>query len=199
MSIYVDARYRFSLSENLSRNLKVGQMITEEEVLLLEEMDVEERAYRRVLRLISHRPRSSYEIRSYLDRHQVPEAGQARLLDRLSEESLVDDEAFARSWVEDRMYFRPRSSKMLRYELRQKGIHPDVIDLALVDFDESEAALRTAEKGARRWKRENKEDFQKRLNGYLQRRGFSYSDIQAAVDRVWLETAAGIDESEVDT
>jgi len=52
---------------------------------------------------------------------------------RMTELGMLDDEAFARAWVESRDRARPRGERALQNELRLKGIDRAVIDLVLHD------------------------------------------------------------------
>jgi regulatory protein len=82
---------------------------------------------------------------------------------RLSELGMLDDEAFARLWVESRDRARPRGERGLRDELRLKGIDRTIVDLVLderraTDVDAAMAPDRTAaerllEKNARTLRR----------------------------------------------
>src|SRR5262245_64176827 len=52
-------------------------------------------------------------------------------IDRLTELGILDDEAFARSWVESRDRARPRGERALRSELALKGVDRAVSDEVL--------------------------------------------------------------------
>ena len=50
-----------------------------------------------------------------------------RVIERLRRLELVDDAAFAEYWVEQRATHRPRGGRLLKQELRQKGVNQDVL------------------------------------------------------------------------
>lgn len=50
---------------------------------------------------------------------------------RMTELGMLDDEAFARAWVESRDRARPRGERAIREELRLKGIDRETVDLVL--------------------------------------------------------------------
>lgn len=54
-------------------------------------------------------------------------------IERLTELGMLDDEAFARAWVESRDRARPRGERAIREELRLKGVDGAVIDAVLTD------------------------------------------------------------------
>ena len=106
-------------------------------------------------------------------------------LTRLERARLTDDRAFAHYWVENREKFRPRGRRMLRWELREKGVADQIIDEAVASVDEVATASRLARKRAPRLRHLDEMTFRRRLNAYLARRGFSYSVIADAVQEAW--------------
>ena len=80
------------------------------------------------LRFLEARPRSAAEVRRRLTgagyREELVEAA----IERLGELGLLDDEAFARAWVESRDRARPRGERALRSELFRKGIDRQLAD-----------------------------------------------------------------------
>ncbi|KPK92483.1 MAG: hypothetical protein AMJ88_11060 [Anaerolineae bacterium SM23_ 63] len=197
VNVYLDGAYQFSISWTLAEGLRIGELYSDQQITELKQRDQEEVYYRRALRLISRRPRSEFELRNYLEQKQVPIEVQDNVLDRLREVNLVDDCVFALTWVENRLAFRPRSSRMLSDELRKKGVPREAIEAALEDYDDQQAAYRAAQKAARRWSDSNWDEFRHRVGAYLTRRGFVYSLISPVVARVWRETIGCKNESEV--
>lgn len=109
------------------------------------------------LRFLEARARSEAEVR-----RRLTQAGyRSDLVDgaliRLAELGILDDEQFARAWVESRDRARPRGERALRRELALKGIARDVADEVLEERREAgegtevdlEAARRLLERNAR--------------------------------------------------
>ena len=61
----------------------------------------------------------------------------ARAIERLAELGILDDEAFARAWVESRDRARPRGERALRSELFRKGIDRELADDVLEKREET--------------------------------------------------------------
>ncbi len=87
------------------------------------------------------RSRSVDETRKRLVHLGYPAGIVEQVLERLVEIGYLDDEAFARAWVESRDRARPRGAVALRRELQRKGVPDDVI--ARVLEERSEAATST--------------------------------------------------------
>jgi regulatory protein len=197
ISVFLDGEYAFGLAKKLAFQLERGHQLSNQQIASLKVQDAEEKHYQRVLRLFQRRPRSEHEIRQYLERREVGLQAQDAIVRRLRESPLLDDAAFARTWVENRDAFRPRSSFALKMELRKKGIPEEIISDVLIDHDDERAAYKAAEKAARRWREADHETFRRHVGAYLARRGFRYETIKPVVSHVWREITNQGEESEV--
>lgn len=199
VNVYLDGRYAFSLAAIEAAKLKRGQPLSDQEIEDLLGRDSFQKTYNQVLRFLSYRPRSEAEVRRYLRDKKVSPSIEAEVVERLTAAGLLDDQAFARYWVEKRESFNPRGLYALRHELRQKGLSEEIIALALEDVDEEESAYRALVNRARRMSPLDRQSFRKKLSPFLRRRGFSYEVINTALDRAWremVEEGRMLDESE---
>ncbi|MEA3346393.1 MAG: RecX family transcriptional regulator [Chloroflexota bacterium] len=187
VNVYLDGQFAFGLAAIEAARLRVGQFLSAPEVAELQGRDAEEQAYEKALDLLSYRPRSTTELARRLRQAEFPPPATEAALDRLKRVGLVDDRAFAKWWVENREKFRPRGRRMLRWELRQKGVSDHIIDEVLAPLDERSSASKLAQKRAPRLRDLDKETFRRRLRGYLARRGFPYSIVRDVVQEAWEE------------
>jgi regulatory protein len=164
--------------------LKVGQTLSDADISQLQERDEVERAYERALNFLSYRPRSEAEVRRNLHKKKVSEEIIEVVIERLTRTRLLDDREFARYWVENRLQFKPRGTRALRQELWQKGVPDAITSEVLENLDEEAAARTVAETGARRLTRLEPQDFRRRLQAYMARRGFSYAVIKPLVEEM---------------
>ncbi len=191
VSVYLDGRFALGLPAIVAATLKVGQHLSDSEVANLEDEGTVEQAYNSALNYLSYRPRSRAEIVRYLERRTLGENQIEAVADRLERAGLLDDEAFAQFWVENRERFRPRGSRALRYELRGKGISEAIIGEAVATVDFAESAYRAAAKKARQWCHLEPLDFTKKVVAYLARRGFAYDVAREVAERHWRELTSG--------
>jgi regulatory protein len=91
-------------------------------------------------RYLETRSRSVDEVRRHLARAAYPPALVERAIDRLLELGMLDDSAFARSWIESRDRAHPRGRQALRRELALKGIDRDTVEVAIEERDLGGAA-----------------------------------------------------------
>lgn len=108
------------------------------------EPDPEALARTILLDQLTGRARSRHELADRLARRRVPEDVAVPLLDRFAEVGLVDDAAFARTWVAARQSTKGLARRALAAELRAKGVADDVARVALdeIDPDAEDAAAR---------------------------------------------------------
>jgi len=194
VNVYLDDEYSFGLSRITAAWLKVGQQLTPGKIAKLRADDQREVAYMQALRFLGYRPRSRVEVRRNLEKHAVSPDVIKDVFKRLERNGLVNDERFAKDWVENRNEFRPRSRRALAYELRQRGLNDAAIEKALVGLNEEVLAYRAALKQSRRYVGNETRDFHNKLGRYLARRGFSYDIIKGVVARVWEEKQEHADE-----
>lgn len=151
------------------------------------ESDPADRAREIVLNQLTSRAKSRSELEKVLARKEIPGDVASAVLDRMTEVGLVDDTAFARSWVENRQQRNHLSRRALRHELSRKGVDSETLDEALdtVDVeDEYAAAKALAEKKFRSVRSLEPEVQRRRIAGALARKGFSYSITGAVLAEV---------------
>jgi regulatory protein len=196
VSIYLDGEYAFGLTKFVASWLQVGQELSESKTEELKAKDSIEIALHRAINFINYRPRSENEVRKNLNKHKTEEAVIEEVIERLQRGSMLNDENFAELWVENRSDFRPRGRRALRMELLQKGISDEIIETTLQDLDEDDLAYRAAQKQARKYRNLDWQDFRKKMNGFLARRGFNYGIISSIIPKVWEEVSSHIDQIE---
>jgi regulatory protein len=89
------------------------------------------------LRFLEARPRSTAEVRRRLTGAGYREELVEGAIERLAELGILDDEAFARAWIESRDRARPRGERALRSELFRKGIDRQLADDVLEEREET--------------------------------------------------------------
>jgi regulatory protein len=188
VNIYLNGEFAFGLAAIVAAWLKVGQEISEEKAASLKAEDEHEVTYQKALHFIDYRPRSAAEVRQNLIKKGIAEELVQDTIERLQRTGLLNDEAFARSWVENRNAFRPRSRTALKMELRRKGLDDETIQNALSEqADEESVALEAARKYSRRLAGLDWPTFRQKLGNFLARRGFSYTTLAPVVSKVWEE------------
>ena len=185
-SIFVDDKFSFGLSELglINSGIKIGQEISEEDLVGYKDTSELDKLYVRVLNLLARRPRSEWEIRDNLKRKHVDPEKIDTILNMLSKRGYVDDKEFATRWVENRRLLKSISRRKLVVELKQKRISEDVISEVIAQDETDELEVLRDEIAKKRRQTRYQED--SKLIAYLARQGYNYGDIKQALEELSL-------------
>jgi regulatory protein len=183
-SVFVEGKYSFSLSESalLDSKLASGQELSPQQVKEFRQVSADDKLYNQALRYVALRPRTRWEIETYLKRKDASPPLLNQILNKLSNIDLIDDEKFAKAFVNDRLLLRPTSRRKLILELRKKHVDDEIIQKVMGEHGpvEEDSALKSL---IERKRRQTKYQDDLKLMQYLARQGFSYNDIKAALQK----------------
>ena len=192
VNISLDGSFAFAIDAEVARRfeLRIGKYLSSEDIAALEAEDGTAKALALAINFLGYRARSSHEIRERLkSREEWGDETIARVLEKLAALNLVSDRDFAQSWIESRSRSKPRGSRALRQELRQKGVGREDIEAALQeavpdDQAEIENALAALQSKARQWEKLEGREREQKMLGFLQRRGFSFGVGKSAIKKL---------------
>ncbi|MGI8474954.1 MAG: regulatory protein RecX, partial [Thermomicrobiales bacterium] len=166
---------------------RVGGELDAERVDALRALDETSKATDAAIGLLAHRPRSVQEIRRRLLLKGFGAATIDGALDRLERWRYVDDEAFARFWVENREANKPRGRRLIEQELRTKGLDREIIAQAIseAEIDEHAAALGLARGRLHSYSGMDQAMARRRLGAWLARRGYGYDVVKPVLAAVF--------------
>ncbi len=139
-------------------------------------------AYDAAVRFLGPRPRSITK--------RFDDEAQDKAIDALRAQRYIDDEAFARYWVEQRARFRPKGERALVSELMAKGVARETIDLVLGEADpdaETKRAREVIRRPMTRWLLMTDVERKRKIHQYLAARGFSYDVIEEIIAKPEVE------------
>lgn len=167
--------------------LRPGLTLDAARLAELQGRDLFEGTLDRALRFLESRPRSEKEVRQRLAQKGTAPDLIDTVVERLRDLNLIDDAAFAQYWVENRARFRPRGARLLKAELRQKGLSPGLVAEVEGEVDEASGARDVALRQAQRLRNLDWQTFRQKLWAQLARKGFDYDVIGPAIDEAWQE------------
>lgn len=188
VNVYLDGVFAFGLNEEVMfRNpIHEGDGLSESFIdgVLLHDERV--RAKAKALRLLSHRALTTDELRQKLLDREFSERTAERVIKDLSRVGLLNDEAFASSYVHSRMIQRPCSKKLLTLELKHKGIGEEAaveaVEAAYGPDSEEAVAGELFRTKMASLKGEDARKARKKAVEFLFRRGFDWELIRSAMD-----------------
>ncbi|MGH3189636.1 MAG: regulatory protein RecX [Streptosporangiaceae bacterium] len=137
--------------------------------------DPEARARQICLRMLTAAPRTRAQLAAALRRANVPDEAAEAVLGRFADVGLIDDAAFARSWVESRHHSRGLSRRSLSAELRRTGVASEDIREAVETLDpeqEVATARRLVEQKMAATRGQPPDARARRAAGLLARKGY---------------------------
>lgn len=192
VSLFLDGEFFCGIPQSLLSKLDLfqGKVVDEKEISLLVETKLIEEAKQRIIRLLNRRMYSEKEVIAKLEAKGYEEPIIAAVVRELKATSLIDDDAFARAFVSDRLRLKPQGSFRIAYELRKRGVSETLIESIFSEEKVVQGDLQRAlDMGKRRLQslagtgeRKTKE---RRLYHFLLRRGFSFEVIREVIDRLF--------------
>jgi regulatory protein len=188
VNVFIDDVFAFGLDRTVAteHGLHVGRKLEAEDIARLLAAEETSRAIAAALQFLAYRPRSSVEVQRRLARRGFSPEATAATMARLREWRYVDDDSFARAWIENRVIHQPRGRRLIKQELREKGVAPELADAAIDEaaIDEFPAALQLAQKRVQSLAGLDPLVRRRRLGAFLQRRGYGWDVVKRVLDAI---------------
>ena len=193
VNLYIDGDFfcGISLDTLASENLYEGVDISEEVLDRLLQRDLKSRFLTRVSEYLSHSPKTEFQVYRYLKNLKFKKKNTwfkedinidwdkffDEIVSKLREYKYIDDESFARSFVQSRMRNKPRGRSVLIGELMAKGVSKEIAETVCGEeiVDELELLKSTFEK---KYRGKNFDIKDSKMVSFLQRKGFSWDLIE---------------------
>ncbi len=170
-------------------NLYKDKEITQEQLDDLLKLELENRFYERTLNLLATRVKSKRQIQTYLRDLSLKKKDKwysskdidftpifERVIARLERIGILNDNTFARLFVESRINGKPRGKRQIQMELQTKGISRETAKTILDELlpDNEEMIERVY---AKKYKEQAFDLKDSKKVGFLLRKGFDWDDI----------------------
>lgn len=201
-NIFLDGKFAFATDEDtlVSLHLFKGKQLSSEDLeKILLETEVN-RWMENTYRLFSIRQRSEKEIRDYFriknqefrikKKEQIADNEIDLIINKLKQKGLINDEEFAKAWVDARRRSKKKGKFALKQELFQKGIAKEIIEQVINPADgadevlEQQLAQQALEKKWQIWTTLPYLEKKKKAYEFLMRRGFEYEIIKTAIENM---------------
>ena len=149
----------------------------------------EQRARNVLLYQLARGAKSAHTLKQILERREIDAEIAEAMIERFIEVGLIDDIAYAETVVNSRQKFKGLAKSAIKRELNQKGVEATIVEQVTSEITvetEFEMAIELANKRIVRMANLEYSVRQRRLNGYLARKGYSSSIVMAAVKQAEL-------------
>lgn len=179
-NIEVDGRFfcGMQLLTVMEHRLKVGSIVTEEELSQLQLAGERQTALDKALTHISASMKTERDIRDFLRRKGYLQDVADYVVGKMKGYGYLDDEAYARAYAESAG--KRKGGRLIRMELKRKGVSDQAIAAALSEgVDEGAAAKAALEKYLRGKKLDEKT--LRKAYAHLMSKGFDYDTARSAL------------------
>lgn len=181
-NIYVDGRFccGLTLEATIKNRLKVGQIVSVERLAEIQLESEKGTAFDKALTHLSATRKTEKQIRTYLEGKGYLPAVVEYAVEKLRSYNFLNDGEYAEAYVES--VAKRKGGRLIRMELRQKGVSDGEIDAALDSLDE-EQELSTAKAVLEKYMRGKQADVATLQKAYrhLMGKGFDYETAKSAL------------------
>ncbi|MDQ5983160.1 MAG: Regulatory protein RecX [Eubacteriales bacterium SKADARSKE-1] len=181
-SIYIDGEYFAQIDNDMLylSNLKEGSEVDDRSLSALLQKSGEKRAKEKAFYILEHRSHSKKELIDKLKREYSEEVA-TKTAEKMQSLGLIDDNSFAKKYVEELLFTKHFSKNRAKYELVRKGIEKEIAEdlIDSFDVDEVEQIRLLVDK---KYKMAYKDEKTKRRAiAFLQRYGYNFDDIRTVL------------------
>jgi regulatory protein len=195
VNIYLNDEYWLKLDKNklLEFQLSKGKLLSHEEKSQIEQEATREKLLDKVLRFISVRPRSVYEVRTYLKlKRQMEDSEIDQVVDMLTSKNYLSDRNFAEWFVTNRLESGLHGKVKIKAELMKKGVSREIINEVLKSQTSSDEYQENEEDKIREFVKKalktidlsDKQKARQKIYSRLLARGFEYEKVKRLVSEI---------------
>nr|WP_251029738.1 MULTISPECIES: recombination regulator RecX [unclassified Exiguobacterium] len=181
-AIDVDVFIKYGLTKGMELEDDFVQDVLEAEEI--------QKAYKLAINYLSYRMRAISEVRDYLVKKELSESAIKHAITRLIEQRYLNDEEFAKAYVQTKFNTSPSGPIKIKRELEQLRIPTDVVESVLESIsheDLVEKAGKFVKRKQLETNRRSATEVQQRIQQTLMQRGFTFDIISEAIQTFWEE------------
>jgi len=192
-NIYIEEAYAFAVDESLivkyqlTKN-KVLEDWERDEIVFDDEI---RKAFNKALHFLAFRMRSEYEVKKKLLDLEYGEAVVLEAIQKLHNLGFLNDESFAKAFLETQKKTSKKGPRVIQQELKKKGIEKSLQEEVLKTYteeDQTQIAQGLAEKIANQQSSKTPRQVKQKIQDTLLRKGYSYATISKVIEEIEFET-----------
>ncbi len=186
-NLYLDGEFYCGLYDDtlLKYGLASGDDVTEKQIEEIRGFDEYIYGKRIAFDYLSYRIRTISEIKKRLKKAKLQEETIEKVITHLKELKLVDDEAFARQLVAEKIKNRPSGKRMIEKKLYEMGIPKQVgesvLDELMDEETEKSLAVKVYDKLLPKLQGLDRQEARKKIFAKLASRGFNFDIINEII------------------
>ncbi len=186
MSVYIDGTFSFTISEDdyLSMNLYDKVEISQDEIDYIKNTVNFRAAKNTAIKYLSHKLRTEKEVAQKLHEEGFDADSTEKAIEELKSLGYINNKIYVQKFLFDRSKLKPKSKKLLKLELKSKGISEEIIDEVLDDWNVDETVIAESLVKRKFGKYDlNNENIRKKVHMFLRHRGYDYEVTEEVLRR----------------
>ncbi|MFP4478443.1 MAG: RecX family transcriptional regulator [Candidatus Izemoplasmatales bacterium] len=189
----------FVVSEELILEYRLvrGKILDDRTFKSFKESVLQDKYRQKLLYYATYKPRTIKEAKLYLDKYDVPESAKQKYIDQLIQAHILDDDLYAKNYIEEYAHFRMIGPNKIKYDLIKKGISEKLIQQYLPTYDQNliqDNIHKLIQKKMKSIKNKPMKKVLLSLKTFITNKGYDYSDVQKAIENNKSLIASYIDE-----
>lgn len=176
----------------INSNILYSKKITEKQLNQIKEDTIYYENYDKILKMINRKMRSEHEIRQTLNKNEVSQIDQDKIIQSLKDINLIDDKLFAESYTNDKINLTLDGPYKIKHELENNHIDSEYIETALANFTQDLIDSKL-DKIINKKINSNTKDttymFKQKTSIYLSNLGYSREDISNHLENIQLDNS----------
>jgi regulatory protein len=179
-NIFLDGEYAFGLYRETIYHfgLRTKDELDEKRAEELKSYDEINFGKKVAYRFLNFKPRSEKEVKSKLKSHKLSDESIDKIIDSLKEFKFINDEQYAKMYIESKVSLKPEGRRSLKIRLAQKGIGKETSEKTVEENYTEETEFQKARELAIKYQKKvkAKTPIEKKQKCYkhLLSKGFSY-------------------------
>lgn len=189
-NVYINEKFAFGLDEEIiyKYRLKEGMEIQTDfiEDILKKEQQIKANNY--AIRIIEHHSKTVKQLKDKMKEKGYEEEFINNSIQFLQEYNYINDEKYAKQYINDKVRFGKDGRNKIKMNLMQKGVDKEIIQEQLNDIDsdlETDNAFELAERKMRSYKSLDLPTQRRRLYSFLQRKGYKGDIINKVMNKIF--------------
>ena len=188
-NIFLDGEYAFGLYKETIYDfgLRVKDVLTEEKAKDIRSYDEINFGKKTAVRFLNYKQRTEKEVRNKLRSYKLSDESVRTVMDFLKEYKFVNDENYAKLYVESKKLLKPEGRRTVKIKLAQKGINKEISEKSVEENYSEEEEIKKAKqlylKYKKKVKGKNENDKRQKCYRYLLSKGFSF-DVVGSVMKI---------------
>ncbi len=185
-NIFLDGDFAFGADKETiyTFGLRKNDELTENKINEIKEYDEFNFGKKIAYRFLNYKPRTEKEIKKKLKENKISEKSIEKIITILKDLKYLDDNQFAKLYLEDKLSNNPKGKRVIAMKLAEKGINKDVINNVIESRYSEEKEIKKAKeiltKYLKKVHAKSEVDKKQKCYRFLLSKGFDYEIVKSA-------------------